>query len=556
MEDYIIDEENSGHLKGSDNNPGHEVSILDSSNMADRSRIHAPPTTGITTTPTLTTSSDPEGDTHTLKDSNISLLDYDDDDNDEVEYNDDESTNDVSTMLSEVLSDDRRPSDGDILNNGNGEEEEMWTNMEGESIIDDMDTFLSQKKQYFILSKAGKPIYSMHGTDELISGYMGIIQTIISYFDDDSKDLPKHLKSFKAGKALFVITVEDPLILIAIDKLSQSEGQLRAQLNVLYAQILSTLTKSQISKVFQSRSNFDLRQLLGGTEKFLNALTREMNEGSPSILLGALECLRLRKKIREKINNVLIDCRTSNLLYGMVVADSRLVSVIRPRRHSLHPPDLYLVFSMLFNTNVFKDNSEEHWVPICLPNFNSTGFLYAYIHFFAQSTALVLISPDKNAFFELQEAKMNILQQMHDQQLVDPIVNSLKKGRFKSMDIPAPLIRHFLYKSKQNVQFVMPSFEPHFYEKHSKQRLLYLYHQLHGMAHARQQHCSTLGNLKIFHSVRHNMTALAWLTPSFEMYCVTGGPTTKDAISQSVRQVVSWIKQQEERLFVIGGAVF
>lgn len=442
---------------------------------------------------------------------------------------------DVSSLVSEALS----PSDPT---------DEYLSESENDS-----NTFLSHNKQYFILSRAGKPIYSMHGNDELVTSYAGVFQTIVSFFDEDKQEDEnnvEHLKSFRAGNTLFVVSLEGPLILAAVDKNGQTEAQLKAQLGVLYAQVLSTLTKKQIQKVFETRKNFDLRNLLGGTEVFLKALTKEMNKGSPSILLGALECLRLRKTIREKINNVLIESRTSNLLYGMIVADGRLVSVIRPRRHSLHPPDLYLVFSMLFNTNAFSDGG-EHWAPICLPKFNSTGFLYAYINFFDKDTALVLISPDKNAFFELRDAKDQIVEQLNEKDLIDPIHQSIKKGRFKCMDIPAPLIRHFLYKSKTNVQFVQSSFDPHFYEPHAKQRLMNLYHQMHGAAHVKHG-----GNLKVYNCVRQTITALAWVTPTFEMYCVTGAPTTKDAISQSVRQVVSWIKSQEQRLFVVGGAVF
>lgn len=436
------------------------------------------------------------------------------------------------------------------------------------------ESFLSKKKQYFILSSAGKPIYSMHGSDELITGYMGIFQAIVSYFDlsgavNESPQAPgsaptlataaaatlekkgsrEQLKSVRAGNTLFVFSVEDPLILIAVDKLGESEYQLRAQLDVLYAQILSTLTKSQLAKVFRGRNNFDLRQLLGGTEVFLSALTREMSFGSPGILLGSLECLRLRKSIRNKINNIMIERRTKSLLYGMIVADSRLVSVIRPRRHSLHPPDLHLVFSMLFNTTSFSKGG-EHWVPICLPKFNSTGFLYAYIYFFVPEVALVLISPDKNSFFEMQGCKELILQDLEQHQLLSPITHSLHKGRFKTLDVIAvPLVRHFLYKSRANVQFLMPSFETHYYDAHERHKLMILYHQLHGAVHAKH------GHLKVYHTMHRNQMALAWVTPSFEIYCVCGN-TTKEAISQSVKAIVSWIKQHEERLFVIGGAVF
>jgi vacuolar fusion protein MON1 len=63
-----------------------------------------------------------------------------------------------------------------------------------------------------------------------------------------------------------------------------------------------------------------------------------MIAADPGILLGALEVSKLRKTTREKINSALLNARHEDLLYGMIVAEGRLVSVIRPRRHSLHPP--------------------------------------------------------------------------------------------------------------------------------------------------------------------------------------------------------------------------
>lgn len=47
----------------------------------------------------------------------------------------------------------------------------------------------SRQKHYFILSSAGKPIYSRHGSDSVISGYMGVIQAIISFFEDNGDTL-------------------------------------------------------------------------------------------------------------------------------------------------------------------------------------------------------------------------------------------------------------------------------------------------------------------------------------------------------------------------------
>lgn len=134
----------------------------------------------------------------------------------------------------------------------------------------EMDRFLAQKKQYFILSFAGKPIFSMHGSDDLISAHMGIIQALAAGFEQPSEEnfatetVPDQLRFFTAGTTTFAVSVEDPLILVAISKLGETEGQLRTQLDALHTQLLSALTKAQIVKVFKGRTNFDLRKLLGG----------------------------------------------------------------------------------------------------------------------------------------------------------------------------------------------------------------------------------------------------------------------------------------------------
>ncbi len=107
----------------------------------------------------------------------------------------------------------------------------------------------SKLKHYMILSSAGKPIYSRHGDQNLITGYIGVIQTIISFFEE-AKD---PLRSFAAGDTKFVISTEGPLYFVAISKLGESDAQLRAQLDALYMQILSTLTLPTLTTLFTNR---------------------------------------------------------------------------------------------------------------------------------------------------------------------------------------------------------------------------------------------------------------------------------------------------------------
>ena len=271
-----------------------------------------------------------------------------------------------------------------------------------------------------ILSSAGKPIYNRHGDDNLISSYIGVIQTIISFYQSASNSL----KGFTAGGVRFVVMIQGPLYLVAISRLAESDAQLRVQLEALYMQILSTLTLPTLNHLFSSRPSTDLRRPLQGTEPLLSALADSFTRGSVPTLLSALECLKLRKSHRQIIESTLLKVRTENLLYGLIVAGGRLVSVVRPKRHSLHPGDLQLIFNMLFEAGGVKAGGGESWIPFCLPGFNKNGYLYMFVSFLSSKkdnedsstssgnnpekedeTAVLLISANKESFYDLRKMR-------------------------------------------------------------------------------------------------------------------------------------------------------
>ena len=338
----------------------------------------------------------------------------------------------------------------------------------------------SKLKHYLVLSSAGKPIYSRHGDQNLINGYIGIIQTIISFFQG-AKD---PLMGFTAGSTRFVVSTEGPLYFVAISKLGESDAQLRAQLDALYMQILSTLTLPTLTQLFTNRPNTDLRRPLEGTETLLSSLADTFTKGSASTLLSALECLKIRKSERHVINNTLLNARTDHLLYGLIVAGGRLVSVVRPKRHSLHPSDLQLIFNMLFQAGSVKAGGGENWIPVCLPGFNNRGYLYMYVSFLSagqvdesleeqpptatgsgreDEIAVIFISADKEGFYELKQMRDVVISQLDKNGSMEIIKAAVRKGRLSTTDIvPGSQLRHFLYKSRANVQFTMPSFSPLF----------------------------------------------------------------------------------------------
>lgn len=463
----------------------------------------------------------------------------------------------------------------------------------------------SKMKHYMILSSAGKPIYSRHGDLSLINSYMGVVQTIISFYEGAKNPL----LGFSAGNARFVIAIEGPLYFVAISKLGESDAQLRSQLEALYMQILSTLTLPTLKNIFVHRPSTDLRKPLEGTESLLSSLADSFTRGSPSTLLGALECLRLRKSQRHAINNIFLKNRSEKLLYGLIVAGGKLVSVIRPRKHSLHPSDLQLIFNMLFESGGIKSGGGESWIPLCLPAFNNRGYLYMYVSFFdgkqevpsaAESgqppppisadaedsdktenssqaedeIAIILISPDKESFYSLKEMRDKLAGQLTKTGSLSLIRTAVREGRPKIQSIaPGAQLSHFLYKSRANVQFCMSSLEPAFASPSpspspsrspsdrpiapaapekmvARRRLMSLYHELHAAMHAKHSH------LKILHAVGEDATSLAWITPIFEFYCVAGPNVSRAAMTQGANRVIQWAKREEERLFIIGGGVF
>lgn len=217
-----------------------------------------------------------------------------------------------------------------------------------------------------------------------------------------------------------------PLYLVAISKLGESDTQLRVQLEALYMQILSTLTLPNLNHLFSNRPSTDLRRPLQGTESLLSALADTFTRGSPPTLLSALECLKLRKSSRQAISDAMLKAKCDTLLYGLIVAGGRLVSVIRPRTHSLYPGDLQLIFNMLFEAGGVKAAGGENWIPMCLPGFNKNGYLYMYVSFLdvedeekerdvststkEEQVAILLISAKKESFYDLRKMRNKIME--------------------------------------------------------------------------------------------------------------------------------------------------
>lgn len=81
-------------------------------------------------------------------------------------------------------------------------------------------------------------------------------------------------------------------------------------------------------------------------------------------------------------------------------------------------------------------------------------------------------------------------------------------------------------------------------------RLLNLYNKLHMNLHGKPT------TLKVHHETNTTSIALAWSTPLFELYAVAPANTSRAALAQGANKIIQWVRREEERVFIIGGAVF
>ncbi|XP_043103684.1 vacuolar fusion protein MON1 homolog B isoform X2 [Puntigrus tetrazona] len=404
------------------------------------------------------------------------------------------------------------------------------------------------RKHVFVLSEAGKPIYSRYGNEEALSSTMGVMMALVSFVQAGGNII----QSIFSDEHTVVFLQKGPLVFVCVSATHQSEQQLRSELLHVYHQIVSLLTQASINRIFERRKNFDLRRLLSGSEKVLDGLLDVM-DSDPGFMLSAVQCLPLPSASRDALGHILQKAVTPNLVFSFLIANNRLVSVVQEKTvledARLKPNDLHLLFNLIRASSAFQ--AGEIWTPICLPLFNPDCYFYAYVAYLDPpecTVCLVLLSTDKEAFFAVAECKKKIEQAFASQNALQWLANA---QLYSVDDIGVANLKHFLYKPskvldhhRQMPQFTCPEMDVAYRSQEERIRLLDLYRNMHNCIH------STSRPLKLIYHSAGEETLLAWVTSKFEMFaCFTPLVTKKSAISE-LTKLLRWIKKEEERLFI------
>lgn len=86
--------------------------------------------------------------------------------------------------------------------------------------------WLNQREHVFVLSSAGKPIYSLHGNEDKLATIFGVMQALVSVVIAN-QDV---IMSIHAVDMKFVFLVKGPLILVAASRRNISVQQIQMQL--------------------------------------------------------------------------------------------------------------------------------------------------------------------------------------------------------------------------------------------------------------------------------------------------------------------------------------
>ncbi|SAM82260.1 uncharacterized protein UBRO_04753 [Ustilago bromivora] len=303
--------------------------------------------------------------------------------------------------------------------------------------------------------------------DESSTTQVGVMQALISIFADEESD---KLRFIRQGDLLIAFLLRAPLYLVCVSNWNEEPSTLRQHLEYLYLQVISLVSASQLTRLFSRMPNFDLRRLLEGTEGIFDYLVNQLNanetddddgvDGNGQAVaegdavgrskvkrlitdwaschqwwLQALQPIRitmpsLRDQLTAALQPPAVESSSStqpqrpkDLLYVLLIANGRIVTLLRPRKHSVHPIDLLLLTNTVVGSRSIKrsggSEDAEIWLPFSMPKFAPQGFVHAYVKFLdpeswiaqpasqagthdskmtSSELAVIVVTADKDAF--------------------------------------------------------------------------------------------------------------------------------------------------------------
>jgi hypothetical protein len=280
-----------------------------------------------------------------------------------------------------------------------------------------------------VMSESGKPIFSRFGDQGKIARICGLVQAVRTAIHGSKSTLGLgEIQSIRSSRLCIVFMTVESITLVSISERTKSnvgnenengnidvmetEAYGRLQLEYVYAHIILMLTNN-VQKIYENNPAFDLRSMMNSSDNLLRGILDESGpEGNagPFLVSGVQSCFPLSYKVRHKCSKVLQSIAgrmENNTAFALLIVGDRLLAVVQPsfRPHQLRVSDLHLILNFInLQPGLI---SSELWIPMCLPRFNSSGFLYAYtscLDIPSKLTLILLSSHNTTEQFQLLRA--------------------------------------------------------------------------------------------------------------------------------------------------------
>eukprot|EP00761_Pharyngomonas_kirbyi_P013157 gb/GECH01013184.1/.p1 GENE.gb/GECH01013184.1/~~gb/GECH01013184.1/.p1 ORF type:complete len:1092 (+),score=267.62 gb/GECH01013184.1/:1-3276(+) len=398
----------------------------------------------------------------------------------------------------------------------------------------------NHKKHIFILSSAGKPVFSRYGDENMQSTLMGLLQAIVS-FVQDSQDT---VRCMYAGDHKFVFLLKGSLYFVAVASTTEPTRYLADQLDFIHSLILSLLTDAY-EAAFQRKSSYDLRNLLGGTDACIHNLIHWMNTHL-AYALHALPIVPLRSPIRTAVRSAFHRHLFSTALHTVLLSRWDIVAAgTAARRRPLDPADALLLINFVHSTPSMR--THETWTPVCLPKFHDKAFLYAYISFVADTDiCLVIVCSSPEEFRRCSEAKERIVSDLKDKGAIREIQQASSARAYSVDQLKINGLRHFVYHNKNIAQYTCPEFGPPYADSQERKRLLRVYLQI------RERQESSRAPQQLYYQLTAKECVVSVVMPDYELHAAFALSIGKTTATESCEKIRKWVRQQEDELFVTG----
>ncbi|CAD2216951.1 Trafficking protein Mon1, putative [Angomonas deanei] len=272
------------------------------------------------------------------------------------------------------------------------------------------DRILSEHDHHlFVLTMAGKPVYSRHGEATRLGEVFGILQLLFHMRNHsnsgDGDDRPDSLCQIEyADLSLYFYLKDDMLYVKALRQEEESPHDtnyysvIKQELQHIHCFLYSIIPN--LREVLANNPSYDVRGYLINAD--FKMLTEWINkiESNVCFALHAVPLTPLQPKQRGWLSKLVADLRAEckatcpNYLYTFLFFYGKVVSVFSPVKGFCTPcvedytncglgtTDLMLLLNFI-QCGMQRQQCGQLWAPICLPYFNDTGYVWCHVSNFS-----------------------------------------------------------------------------------------------------------------------------------------------------------------------------